>query len=356
MSLRSLLFLGLLSIPGAVVLPSAAAAEEGVIQSEFVVEQPPLPASHSPTIVETRDGILLAAWIGGSQNRALDAGVWMARYESNQWSAPVEVLQGFGENGLRRFPCWNPVLFQPKFGPLLLFYKVGPTPEGWWGLVTTSDNQGVSWSASKQLPKNYWGPIRNKPVELPEAILLCGSSTEDAGWRVHMEWMRSPGRDFGRTASLNTARELAAIQPTILLHRLDRIQILCRTKQGRIVESWSKDRGRTWSPLQRTELPNPNSAIDAVLLRDGRSLLVYNHSTDDRGYLNVALSADGSAWEAAAVLESRPGDEYSYPAVIQTRDQLVHIVYSWKRERIKHVVLDPARLRPRPIVDGEWPR
>jgi predicted neuraminidase len=327
----------------------------GLLKNEFIFEQAPYKAAHASTIVQTREGTLLAAWFAGSRERALDVGIWLSRYENGKWSEPTEILEGTGENGLKRYPCWNPVLFQPKYGPLLLFYKIGPNPEGWWSLLTTSDNQGITWSDSKLLPKDYLGPIRNKPVELPEALLLCGASTENAGWRVHMEWMRSPGKDFGRTGPLNNAREVSAIQPTILVHSLDHIQILCRTKQGYIVESWSEDQGKHWSPLERTELPNPNSAIDSVLLRDGRSLLVYNHSRNDRGILNVAVSPDGKSWAAALVLENTPGEEFSYPAVIQTRDDLVHITYSWKRQRIKHVVIDPAQLRTRDIIDGRWP-
>jgi predicted neuraminidase len=335
--------------------PADLTAQPGLLKSEFIFERAPFAAAHASTIVQTRDGTLLAAWFGGTRERALDVGIWLSRQEGDQWSQPTEILRGFGENGLRRYPCWNPVLFQPKFGPLLLFYKVGPSPENWWGLVTTSDNQGISWSDSKQLPKSYYGPIRNKPVELPDAKLLCGSSSEDAGWRVHMEWMRSPGKDFGRTGPLNTAREIAAIQPTILVHKLERIQILCRTKQGSIVEAWSHDQGKHWTPLARTALPNPNSAIDSVMLKDGRALLVYNHSSTDRGVLNVALSQDGQNWQAALILEDSPGAEFSYPAVIQTTDDLVHVTYSWKRQRIKHVVIDPAQLRTREIKDGQWP-
>ena len=70
--------------------------------------------------------------------------------------------------------------------------------------------------------------------------------------------------------------------------------------------------------------------------------------------LNAAVSTDGKQWQAALVLENSPG-EYSYPAVIQTRDGLVHITYTWKRERIKHVVVDPAKLELTPISDGVWP-
>ena len=92
-----------------------------------------------------------------------------------------------------------------------------------------------------------------------------------------------------------------------------------------------------------TTLPNPNSGIDAVTLRDGRQLLVYNHTNKGRSPLNVALSRDGHDWQPALVLESGKG-EFSYPAVIQTGDGLVHIVYTWKRQRIKHVVVDPTKM------------
>jgi alpha-L-rhamnosidase len=95
--------------------------------------------------------------------------------------------------------------------------------------------------------------------------------------------------------------------------------------------------------MKATTLPNPNSGIDAVSLRDGRALLVYNHTERSRSPLNVAVSTDGKAWKAALTLEEQPG-EYSYPAVIQTSDGLVHVTYTWKRERIKHVVIDPRKL------------
>jgi predicted neuraminidase len=102
-------------------------------------------------------------------------------------------------------------------------------------------------------------------------------------------------------------------------------------------------------------LPNPNSGIDAVTLKDGRQLLVYNHTSRGRSPLNVAVSADGKRWEAALVLENTPGSEFSYPAVIQTSEGLVHVVHTWKRRRIKHEVLDPSQFKPSAIVEGKWP-
>jgi predicted neuraminidase len=127
-----------------------------------------------------------------------------------------------------------------------------------------------------------------------------------------------------------------------------------RSRSGRVFETWSNDLGRTWTSPSLTSLPNPNSAIDAVTLRDQRQLLVYNHTGQGRSPLNVSISRDGRNWEAAVVLESEPG-EYSYPAVIQTPDDLVHVTYTWRRQRIKHVTIDPSKLMTAPIRNSAWP-
>jgi predicted neuraminidase len=338
---------------------TAPASEAAVVKTEFLVEEPPFPSSHSSTIVETRSG-LLAAWFGGSHERSPDVSIYLSRNEGQGWSSPEEVANGIKEGERLRYPCWNPVLYQPRNGPLLLFYKVGPSPELWWGLVKISQDDGKTWSKSRRLPRTLYGPIygpiRNKPIELANGTLLCGSSTEDAGWRVHVEWTKDPMREWQRTPAIHSALEFGAIQPTLLQYPDGRIQMLCRTKQKVITESWSTNSGKSWSRMMATSLPNPNSAIDSVMLRDGRVLLVYNHSTSGRGVLNVALSPDGKRWEAAAVLENEPGSEFSYPAVIQTSDGLVHVTYTWKRQRIKHVVLDPAKLTGRDMLDGKWPQ
>lgn len=117
--------------------------------------------------------------------------------------------------------------------------------------------------------------------------------------------------------------------------------------------------------MSLTSLPNNNSGLDAVTLKDGRQLLIYNHSTrkqegmghKGRGVLNLAVSKDGKNWEAALVLDylDQPEKQFSYPAIIQTKDGLVHIAYTWHRKRIKHVVVDPDKLVTYPIVDGKWP-
>ena len=71
--------------------------------------------------------------------------------------------------------------------------------------------------------------------------------------------------------------------------------------------------------------------------------------------LNVAVSSDGKTWKAALVLENQPG-EFSYPAVIQTSDGLVHITYTWNRRRVKHVVVNPEKLVLQEMLNGRRPQ
>jgi predicted neuraminidase len=198
------------------------------------------------------------------------------------------------------------------------------------------------------------GPIKNKPVQLPNGDIVAGSSTEHQGWRVHFERSPDGGKTWQATPPVNDGKSVGAIQPSILLHGEGRLQALGRTRQQRIFEIWSNDAGRTWGEMALSTMPNNNSGLDAVTLADGRHLLVYNHTRRGRSPLNVAFSKDGKQWQAAVVLEDQPG-EYSYPAVIQTDDGLVHATYTWKRQRIRHVVLDPAKFELRPIANGNWP-
>ena len=335
-----------LSLLPAAGLGGPEEARSPVVLSEPVFERAPFPSAHASTIVETHHG-LLAAWFGGSGEGAKDVGIWMSRRDGRGWSAPVEVADGRQADGTRQ-PCWNPVLFQPSRGPLVLFYKVGPSPREWWGLARTSTDDGRSWSDAVRLPSGILGPIRAKPLELPGGDVLAGSSTEDAGWVVHMERWTPPDpaspAAWRRSGPLNDPKVFAAIQPTILPHEGRRLQILCRSRQGVVTEALSEDGGATWGAMAATALPNPSAGIDALRLADGRFLLVSNPTTTDRRRLEVAVSADGQTWRRAALLEDAPG-EYSYPAVVQSRDGRVHVTYTWRRERIQHVVLDPAAIR-----------
>lgn len=332
------------------LLSTARGDAPGLIRSEFIYEQATFPSCHASTIVETSSG-LVTAWFGGTREGAPDVVIWLARHVDGAWTAPIEVGTGVQADGTR-YPCWNPVLFQPREGPLLLFYKVGPSPSAWWGMLRTSTDGGRSWSEAKRLPDGILGPVKNKPIQLADGTILSASSAEGLSpapsWRVHFERSSDGGAAWTKTIVPTTTDSPAAIQPSLLVHRDGSLQALGRTRSGKIFTTTSTDQGRSWSPLELTTLPNPNSGTDAVTLRDGRHLLIYNHTPKGRTPLNLAVSHDGRAWQAALVLEQEPG-EYSYPAIIQTADGLVHATYTWKRQRIKHVVIDPAKLQLSPL-------
>jgi predicted neuraminidase len=337
---------------------SSLAMASPVTSSEFVYEQAPFPQCHASTLVETPRGSLLTAFFGGTHERNPDVGIWVARKNSHGWAAPVEVANGIqyttAEGTVVRHPTWNPVFFQPREGPLMLFYKVGPNPREWWGMLMTSDDDGHTWSEPRRLPEGILGPIKNKPVQLADGTILCPTSAEsdETGWTVHFELTPDLGRTWTRVSPINSKEEFNAIQPSVLFHADGRLQILCRSRESVITTSWSADQGRTWSRMTATELPNPSSGTDAVTLADGRQLLAYNPTglqpdgrSGPRSPLNVAVSDDGVTWRDVAVLEDDDAKHgYSYPAVIQTGDGRVHITYTWRREKIRHVVLDPRRI------------
>ncbi len=336
--------------------PAAAAPLPGLLATEFIYQSAPFPSCHASTLAETPRG-LAAAWFGGSDEGEPDVAIYLSRQLEGKWTAPAEVATGLQADG-RRLPCWNPVLFQAPGGPLLLFYKVGPSPQSWWGMRRRSSDGGATWSDAQRLPNDQLGPIKNKPVVLPDGSLLCPSSSETptrpSRWRIHFERTTDLGQTWTSSGPLNDGTAFSAIQPSILFTGGDNLLALGRTRQGKIFQVASPDLGKTWGPLTATALPNPSSGTDAVTLRDGRHLLIYNHSATERSPLNLAISRDGRHWQAALVLEDQPG-EFSYPAIIQAADGRVHLTYTWKRQRIKHAIVDPAQLAPRDFAAGAWP-
>ncbi|MDQ3289999.1 MAG: exo-alpha-sialidase [Bacteroidota bacterium] len=313
-------------------------------KEELLFQNPPFPQCHASTLVEIKPGKLMAAWFGGTHERHPDVKIWQAVQENGKWTKPILMADGVMNDTLR-YPCWNPVLFKAKEGKLFLFYKVGPSPSEWWGMVRTSNNDGQTWSAPERLPDGILGPIKNKPVQLADGTILSPTSTEtNDQWRVHLE----KSTDLGKTwqiVPVDPATQLDVIQPSILFYPNNRLQILCRSKHDRIVESWSEDNGKTWSPLSKTDVLNPNSGTDAVTLKNGSQILVYNPTirgnewSKGRAKLSVAISKDGKEWKDIITLEDKPVGEFSYPAVIQTKDGKVHITYTYDRKNVKHVVL-----------------
>ena len=331
----------------AVLLPILAAglsfAEPVVVKSEFIADSDSYPSVHASTIVETPAG-LVSAWFGGTDEGEPDVSIWVSRQVDGRWTAGREAANGLQADGTR-FPTWNPVLFQPRGEPLMLFYKVGSSPSTWWGELKTSRDGGETWSAARKLPDGIYGPIKNKPVQLSNGEILCPTSHESdqniGQWAIYFERSGDLGKTWKRTELLHDGIAISAIQPSILNLGDGKLKAVGRTRQGKIFEIDSPDEGRTWGKISLTDLPNPNSGTDAVTLADRRHLLVYNRTAKGRSPLNVAVSKDAKTWEDVLVLEEESGKEFSYPAVIQSRDGLVHITYTWQRKKVKYVVIDP---------------
>ncbi|TWR25266.1 sialidase [Mucilaginibacter pallidiroseus] len=314
------------------------------VKQELVFDAPPFKQCHASTMVQTQTGELLMACFGGSQEGKNDVSIWLSQLDAGKPN-PIIVADGIVNDTLR-YPAWNPVLFQTKKGKLFLFYKVGPNPREWWGKVKTSADNGRTWSAGVKLPRGILGPIKNKPVQLANGVILSPSSVEvnENRWIAHIERSADEGKTWAYIP-IDTAGKFDVIQPSILKYGGKKLQVLCRSKQGAVVQAWSADNGLTWGKLSKATLLNPNSGTDAVTLKSGKQVIVYNPDVpgkdwfNGRGKLRVACSADGKTWRDVAVLENGDKEEYSYPAIIQTKDGLIHITYTFDRKNIKHVVL-----------------
>ena len=314
-----------------------------VVLSEFIYQPADVdfPSCHASTLVETKKGIL-AAWFGGTEEKNPDVCIYMSSKSGNRWGKPVKVADGKHEG--KQYPCWNPVLFKRNNGDIILFYKVGPDPRTWWGMYKISKDVGKTWTAGIKLPEGFLGPIKNKPVDLSDGTILYPTSFETPSvWNSYLEISDQSLMKWEKIVLDNGGYQ--TIQPTILKHGNGAVQLLFRSRNKKIDESWSSANGRTWSPIQPTDLPNNNSGIDAVSLKEGGHLLVYNPITEGRNRLALGFSRNGKSWNLVTLLEDeKQRAEFSYPAIIQTNDGMVHITYTWKRELVKHVVVDPSKI------------
>jgi predicted neuraminidase len=345
-----------------------------LIKKEFIFVHAPFPSCHASTIEQVPSGELVAAWFGGTVENHPDCSIWFSRTENGKWTPPVKIREQIDKRGNHR-PCWNPVLFQPKNGPLILFYKVTEVDDAndtthyrWRGERQLSFDEGKTWTGRIRFAKELIGPSKNKPIQLDDGTILCASNFKIGNHDSSVTTTKDYGVTWTTSEPLNIAKtEGGSTQGSFLRYSDNRLQMICRNNtsgSGNLRQFWSEDNGKTWSKMSDLNLPNPNSGTDAVTLNDGRQLLIYNHSHQadknnnvqgkGRSVLNLAVSKDGVQWNAVCVLEDQKG-EYSYPAIIQTKDGSVHIVYTWLRKLIKHVVIDPQKIEGVPIIEGVWP-
>lgn len=332
------------------------------------------PESHASTVVALSDGDLLAAWFGGTRERAPDVAIWTARFHQGLWSRPVEVARE--SDGNKGVPTWNPVLFHTADGRLWLYYKAGESPGVWSAARMYSSDEGHTWSARERLPAGLLGPVRTKPLLLQNGVIVSGSSVEAyKAWAAWIERSTDDGLTWKKLGPIlvTEAQDKAAvpaadppldspevrakdtgprtfegiIQPSVVLLGGQHLRLYARSRTlaARIVTADSFDGGLTWSATHFLDLPNNNSGLDAVALHDGRVVLIFNDTTRGRSPLNLAVSRDGEHFRVFATLERGAG-EYSYPALIQAPGGDLEMTYTWQRTTIKHVHLALTQVPP----------
>ncbi len=303
------------------------------LSTGFIYEMAPFPQCHASTLTETSEGFLVA-WFGGTHEKNPDVCIYVSALTNGKWDLPRQVAGGVVNDTLR-YPTWNPVLFTRDNGDVVLYYKIGPSPREWWGAYRISTDNGKSWSEEIRISEPLLGPIKNKPVRLGNGTLLFPSSTETREiWKIHAEISDQNMSGWEMIEIDNNG--FNAIQPTVLFHKEGRLQMLCRSKEKRIVETWSSDQGKSWTPLQATALVNNNSGIDGVTLKTGLHLLVCNPLEKGRNKLGLFASPDGKEWREILLLENQPEGEFSYPAIIEAKDGTIHITYTWNRTKVKY--------------------
>lgn len=329
-----------------------------VIANEFLYTHASFPECHSSTIAETTKGDLVATYFGGTKERNPDVCIWVSRKlkGSNSWTAPQMVADGIINDTLRK-ACWNPVVYQIPHGDLVIYFKIGSSVADWTGWMVRSKDGGKTWSKRISLQKDFLGPVKNKPV-LSKRRLIAPTSIEKGGWRLYFEYSDDMGKTWKRTDYVKADSTIQngrlepdkAIQPSIIFLSDGRLAAVARTRSEHIGITYSSDNGETWSKLQLIDTPNNNSGLDAITLKDGSHVMVCNDKPIPHGIkggkglrtpLSLLTSCDGEHWSHWMTLEDSPISQYSYPSIIQTSDGHIHCVYTWRRQRIKHVEIVP---------------
>ncbi|MFT4016387.1 MAG: exo-alpha-sialidase [Agriterribacter sp.] len=296
---------------------------------------------HASTIVHLKSGQLMAAWFGGVKEGTDDVAIWLTKGTPGNWSTPVKVAK------IREDAHWNPVLFQSPQGRIFLFFKVGKKIPSWETWFITSDDDGKTWTAPKELvagDKGGRGPVKNKPIMLSNGTWVAGASHEEGQWDAFADLSTDNGKTWTASSYIKLDRTAlkgkGVIQPTLWESAPGKVHMLLRSSDGAIYRSDSEDGAKTWSAAYKFGLPNPNSGIDLTRLPNGTLVMAYNPDTANwgsRSPLSLIISFDnGKTWPK--ILDIATGDkkdEFSYPAVISYGNTIA-VAYTWKRKNVAY--------------------
>lgn len=311
---------------------------------------------HSSCLIEASPGILCAVWKGGpgkgmsNIDIKQNVGIWLSLFVNSEWHTPKQIVEA------PHSVCWTPVLTKYPDGKLVLFFRVGPDPRHTISLFKYSLDAGINWSDSEVLPAGITGPTKSKPIFDNDGNMICGSSVEvgspDDELKATACWIEILSNDnqWSKYGPIEIpGKKFGCIEPTLFWGNNGSLKMMCRDRSNRIgLEGWvwaaeSFDKGKTWSELKKTPLPNPDSGIDTLPLNNEKILLLYNDSHTDRYPLALAISKDcGNSWTPLLTLESKSGE---FPSATLDSKGFLHVSYAHipigrTQRRIKHVVID----------------
>lgn len=316
---------------------------------------------HVPSLAELPDGRLAAAWYAGSKECAPDVSIFFSarrRSPAEGWTPPRAVVTARSASSeLRRHvrKVGNAVLFSDPGGRLWLVYVTIPFG-GWSGSslnVKVSDDGGETFSPGRRLVAspffNLGTLVKNKPLFLSTGGLALPVSHELLTKSAQLLWLEGrpesgPGLRLSAIGGAGTY-----FQGAVLALDERRALALLRSKRGRVGRALSRDAGATWSTPEPSDLPNPDSGLDALLLSSGKVLLAGNSAAPSRSSLILATSGDlGLSWKRVVTLEDDASGTFSYPFLLRARNGEIHLAYSYRGNGIRHAVFNEAWLESQP--------
>ncbi len=314
------------------------------IFSTLVFEDGFIPEVHATTVLKVDDNLLLCAFFGGTSEGEDDVKIYLSAFNGEKWSTPKVVAQG------DNVPCWNPVLLKND-EKITLFYKVGKPIPKWKTMFKTSVDNGATWSEAQELVQGDIGgrgPVKNKAIILKNGNICAPASVETRlAWDSFVDISDNGGIswDKGRFVPFNhlNADGTGIIQPT--LWEDDKLYMLIRSTESRVMKSCSSDGGKTWTKAEKTELLHNNSGIDCVRIQNGDVVVIYNPipgNWADRNIIAYTVTHNnGESFEPCKVIEkSEDTDaEFSYPAII-TDDKYIYLTYTYNRKNVRFKIFE----------------
>ncbi|MYE20142.1 MAG: hypothetical protein F4Y06_09510 [Rhodospirillales bacterium] len=314
---------------------------------------------HSATLTELPQGGVQAFWYGGSREGARDVGIYTARLLPNErsWTLPREVMTRprlSEELGRYIKKLGNPVAFLDASGQVWLFF-VSVSVGGWSGSAINamvSQDGGETFGPAKRLVTspafNVSTLVRGRPVQMRDGSITLPVYHEFLGKFAELLRLDPDGVVLEKKRLTLGRRH---IQPVLVPEDAETANVFLRyagETDKRIHYVSTDDAGREFTAPRGSNLPNPDSAIDAVRVAGHALLMVYNHSEVARHILALAVSeGDPGHWTRIHDLEhaeAGTGQLFSYPSILRDQAGRTHVVYTHNRTYIKHVMFNDAWL------------